>query len=231
MASCNDVINYALNEVGVTEYPPNSNNVKYNTLFYGKPVSGSGFPWCCTFVWFILSSCGITVPKTASCMAMAEYFKKQGRWGATPRIGDLIFFKFNTNSRWTNHVGIVIDIHGNEITTIEGNTSINSDDNGGCVQLRKRSRNIVGYAHPQYDANNVDVQSGLSKPILKRGSKGVYVKAWQEYLITCNIYVGKTGADGEFGSYTERAVKLYQRIKGLPITGIIDNDDWDSVGK
>ena len=229
-----DVINKAMNEIGVTEYPPNSNNVKYNTYFYGKPVSGSAYPWCAVFVWWILSSCGIKVPKTASCMAMAEYFKEHGRWGATPQVGDLVFFKFKTNNRWTNHVGIVIDVKGNEITTVEGNTSVNSDDNGGAVMRRKRTANIVGYAHPQYDAESntpTPTPIELTRPVLKRGSKGKYVKAWQEYLITCNISVGKYGADGDFGSYTERAVKLYQKIKGLPVTGIIDADDWDSVGK
>lgn len=221
-----DVINKALTEVGITEYPPNSNNVKYNTFFYGREVKGSQYPWCCSFVWWILSSCGIPCPKTALCTTMAEYFKKIGRWYTKPQIGDLVFFKFKTNSRWTNHVGIVVDVHGDEITTVEGNTSVNSDDNGGAVMKRKRSKNIVGYGRPQYSDMNLDL-----KPILKKGSKGNYVRAWQQYLLDNNLDIGKSGVDGDFGSYTERAVKLYQRIKGLPVTGIIDQDDWDSVGK
>ena len=164
-------------------------------------------------------------------MLMADYFKKEGRWGTTPQVGDLVFFKFKTNSRWTNHIGIVIDVLGNEITTIEGNTSINSDDNGGAVMRRKRSSNIVGYAHPQYDSVETIPVENPTKPILKRGSKGDYVKAWQTYLVSCNIDIGKYGIDGDYGAYTERAVKLYQKIKGLPVTGVIDADDWESVGK
>ena len=224
-----DVLNKAQNEIGVTEYPPNSNNVKYNTFFYGKPVSGN-FPWCCVFVWWILSSCGIKVPKTASCMTMADYFKKQGRWYDKPQIGDVVFFKFNTNSRWTNHVGFVVDIKGNEITTVEGNTSINSNDNGGAVMKRKRSSNIVGYGRPEYDNTTVSVPTDTqSKPVLKRGSKGDYVRAWQTYLKTCKIDCGKI--DGDFGSKTEKAVREYQKQRNLPITGVIDADDWNSVGK
>ena len=223
----NDVIDKALAEVGIKEYPPNSNKVKYNTFFYGKEVSGSQYPWCCAFVWWIMSSCGIPVPKTALCTTMGEYFKKVGRWHSDPQPGDVVFFKFKTNNRWTNHVGIVVDVKGKEITTVEGNTSINSDDNGGAVMKRKRSSNIVGYGRPQYDnAASPDI-----KPVLKRGSKGDYVRAWQEYLKTCNIDIGKSGVDGDYGPYTERAVKLYQRLKGLPVTGIIDQDDWNSVGK
>ena len=226
MPTIKQIVDLAESQVGITEYPPNSNNVKYNTAYYGHEVSGSSYPWCCTFVWWVLSSCGVPVIKTASCMAMGEYFKKRGRWFATPQIGDLVFFKFKTNNRWTNHIGIVIAVRGNEITTIEGNTSVNSDDNGGAVMKRQRSKNIVGYGRPVYD-DALDP----TRPTLKKGDKGDYVKAWQKYLLSCNIDVGRSGADGDFGSYTERAVKLYQRIKGLPVTGIIDADDWDSVGK
>lgn len=37
-------------EKGVTEYPANSNKVKYNTWYYGSAVSGSDYPWCAVFV-------------------------------------------------------------------------------------------------------------------------------------------------------------------------------------
>ena len=219
-----DIVTKALNEVGVKESPPNSNNVKYNTMYYGRPVSGSNYPWCCSFVWWLLSTSGVKVPKTASCMTMAQWFRDNGRWYTSdPQIGDLVFFHFKTNSRWTNHVGIVVGVRGNEIETVEGNTSINSDDNGGAVMKRKRSSNIVGYGRPNYE-----VESQI-RPVLMKGSKGNYVRAWQTYLKSCNIDVGTI--DGDFGSKTEKAVKIYQQQKHLPVTGIIDNDDWESVGK
>ena len=228
MASAAEIIRKAEAEIGITEFPPNSNDVKYNTLFWGKRVSGANYPWCCVFIWWLLSTSGVKIKKTASCMDLAGWFKSEGRWHAAPQIGDIVFFKFGTNNRWTNHVGIVVGVKGGEIETIEGNTSLNSDSNGGCVQRRKRSKNIVGYGRPDYSGQAVLTLN--MKPILKRGDKGNYVKAWQEYLKTCNIDIGKYGADGDFGPFTERAVKLYQRIKGLPVTGIIDDDDWNSVG-
>jgi GH25 family lysozyme M1 (1,4-beta-N-acetylmuramidase) len=43
----------------------------------------------------------------------------------------------------------VID-NGMKIKTIEGNTSVTSDDNGGAVMERTRSSNIVGYGRPEY---------------------------------------------------------------------------------
>lgn len=224
----NDVVKKAYGEIGVKEYPPNSNCVKYNDMFYGRKVSGSAYPWCCTFIWWLLSSSGIKCAKTASCANLANYFKKENRFFTdNPQVGDIIFFKFKRTNNWTNHVGIVVDVKGNEITTIEGNTSVNNDSNGGEVQLRKRIKNIVGYGRPAYS----DASNKMNHPILKRGSSGEYVKAWQNYLISCNISCGKSGADGIFGNDTEKAVKEYQRSRKLPITGIIDQDDWNSVGK
>ena len=43
------VVNTALAEVGVKESPKNSNNVKYNTWFYGHDVKGDKYPWCAVF--------------------------------------------------------------------------------------------------------------------------------------------------------------------------------------
>ena len=44
------IVATALSQVGVKESPKNSNNVKYNTWFYGKEVRGSAYPWCMVFV-------------------------------------------------------------------------------------------------------------------------------------------------------------------------------------
>ena len=115
-----EIISKANAEIGVAEYPSNSNNVKYNTDFYGRKVSGPAYPWCCVFVWWVMK--GIAgFPKTASCVALANYFKKEGRFfNSNPLPGDIVFFKFGTNNRWTNHVGIVTRVSGNIIETIEG---------------------------------------------------------------------------------------------------------------
>ena len=154
MPTVNQVVDLAESQVGITEYPPNSNNVKYNTEFYGHECSGKDYPWCCTFVWWCFAQFDpCLVKKTASCMDLGQWFKDNGRWGATPHKGDVVFFKFNTNSRWTNHVGIVKEVldGGAKIITIEGNTSVTSDDNGGAVMERTRTSNIVGFGRPLYD--------------------------------------------------------------------------------
>ena len=92
------------------------------------------------------------VKKTASCITMLTQFEQAGQIVTTPQPADIIFMKFKTNNRRTNHVGLVAGVRGNTITTIEGNTSVNSDDNGGSVMTRERSKNIVAYARPLYSS-------------------------------------------------------------------------------
>ena len=174
MPKAEDIVKKALGEVGITELPPDSNNVKYNTAFYGKAVSGSNYPWCCAFVWWVFSQFSpCLVKKTATCTTLGEWFKANGKWFSSPQVGDVVFFKFKTNNRWTNHVGIVTGIKGSAIETIEGNTSLSNQDNGGAVMQRTRTSNIVGYGRPAYET---------SKPVLIPPSKykwGMDISAYQ----------------------------------------------------
>ena len=165
MPTIKQVIDLAQSQVGITEYPPDSNNVIYNTAYYGHEVSGSSYPWCAVFVWWCFAQFSpCLVKKTASCQDMAQSFKDNKQWVEPGQQlpGDFVFYKFNTNSRWTNHTGIVKDVLGaNDINAIEGNTSESgSQDNGGAVLVKHRTSNIVGYGRPKYDEyNSVDPEN------------------------------------------------------------------------
>lgn len=190
-------------EVGVSENPANSNLVKYNDWYYGK--SGIGQPWCCAFIAWIFKNTKL-VMKTASCQEMLAYFERNGQTVTTPKKGDIAFFKYSTNNRRTNHIGIVTDVNGKQIRTIEGNTSSSikgSQDNGGIVCERVRSSNIVAYARPNYDD---------AWKLVKRGDKGVFVKKLQHLL---NVQYGQRLAeDGDFGLNTYNALISAQGMMG-----------------
>ena len=147
-------------EIGVAEYPANSNNVKYNTWFYGRKVNGASYPWCCAFVSWLFKDEQSLCKKTALCADLLSWFEKNGKIVKQPQPGDIVFFKYSTNSRRTNHVGIVESVNGKTINTIEGNTSVTSNDNGGRVMRRKRTSNIVAFARPAYKGvvnKNIDI--------------------------------------------------------------------------
>lgn len=92
------------------------------------------------------------VKKTASCLQMLEWCEENNLIVTNPQPGDLVFYKFKTNNRRTNHIGLVTMAKSpTSFQDEEGNTSINSDDNGGSVMLRNRTnQNVVAYARPKY---------------------------------------------------------------------------------
>lgn len=152
------VLEIAEKEVGTTEYPKNSNKVKYNDWYYGRTVSGSSYPWCACFIsWLFNQVDASLIKKSALCAAIGNWFKNKNRFKKdNPKIGDVVFFKFTGGtSNWTNHVGIIVEVLENgNIVTIEGNTSFDdagSQSNGGAVAKKIRTtKNVVGYGVPEY---------------------------------------------------------------------------------
>lgn len=92
------------------------------------------------------------VKKTASCVDLLEWFEANHQIVEFPLPGDIAFYKYKTNNRRTNHVGLVTSVNSiDDYKNTEGNTSLNSNDNGGSVMIRNRSRkNLVCFARPKY---------------------------------------------------------------------------------
>ena len=161
-----DAVSIATKEIGTCEHPANSNNVKYNTWYYGKEVSGAQYPWCAVFISWVFKDNPTLCKRTASCADMLEWFERNGQLVKRPQIGDIVFFKYSTNNRRTNHVGLVIGVSGNTITTVEGNTSQTSQDNGGKVMKRVRKTSIVAYARPKYESQELKPLSEVALEVI-----------------------------------------------------------------
>lgn len=224
----NELINIAKSQLGVKESPPNSNNVIYNTWYYGHPVQGSQYPWCATFVSWCFKGTGL-VPKTASCLNMLEWFERRGQIVKDPKPGDIVFFKYPTNTRRTNHVGIVVAASGRVINTIEGNTSVTNQDNGGCVMQRNRTSNIVAYARPNYD--------GLAKPVEKEGRETLRVGSKGNDVLYLHKQLKKLGYGVDpnsnyFDSTTKMCVLNFQAAHPpLEVDGVVGKNTWKEIDK
>ena len=149
------IIEIALEEVGTTELPANSNRVKYNTWFYGKEVSGKNYPWCATFVSYVFTLAGLSLGNIGFSKGFAgtrtalEQFRKTKRTTFSPAIGDLAFFDWDLNGN-VEHVGIFHKwLDKNYFESIEGNTAIENNSNGGEVMIRKRHRKFAKFVHPE----------------------------------------------------------------------------------
>ena len=162
MARACDILKVARGELLVKESPAGSNNVKYNTAYYGREVYDTAtakYPWCVVFLWWCFRQAGASAlffggNKTASCGTLMSYAKTHGLYvssGYAP--GDLMFMRFSTKRTTPEHIGIVKEVRANgDLVTIEGNTGVGNDANGGQVQQRVRyAWQALGAYRPAYE--------------------------------------------------------------------------------
>lgn len=64
------------------------------------------------------------------------------------------------------------------------------------------------------------------RPLLKKGSKGDYVRLLQEWL---NAHGYGLKVDGDFGKLTDAAVRAFQKAKGLVVDGLVGSKTWAAL--
>ena len=75
----------------------------------------------------------------------------------------------------------------------------------------------------------VGAETKAALPTLKNGSKGDVVKLLQKLLGEIYDIEVSGGYDGDFGSGTEKAVKAFQKKKGLTVDGIVGKKTWSKL--
>lgn len=121
----------------------------------------ASWPWCAAFVSTVSLQCGLRdiMPTECGCPGMVRLYQEIGRWveddAHVPSPGDVIFYDWQdsaTNYATTDnvghpdHVGIVLDCDGQNMTIIEGN-------NANAVNKRVlavNARFIRGYGVPNF---------------------------------------------------------------------------------
>lgn len=216
--------------VGTTEHPPGSN---INAITHEFGMDGGA--WCDMTVSVAGKHAGgkDIIGWYAYTVSHAKWFNAQGDFhiGANGiKIGDIVFFDFGVfaSGRWLSivHVGLVIGLHADgRVVTIEGNT-----DNACRVRIRSRSL-IAGYGRPNYTPVVAPPVPPKPKkpapkpvpPMLKRGSKGAWVKVLQRKLAHLVV-------DGDFGRKTDASVRVYQRGHKLVADGVVGPKTWAKLG-
>lgn len=156
-----ELIELAELQIGVEEQPRGSNNVLYNTVYYGGAVSGSAFPWCCAFIWWLFAQLGLSNvfcggAKTAYCPYVVDYAKQHNQWVTTGyRKGDIVLFDWD-GDKIADHIGLVVDVLGSALTTIEGNV------NEAVCRLTRNEVGVMGAYRPNYDEAQPEPQPAPS---------------------------------------------------------------------
>lgn len=125
----------------------------YPNFYNGRK---NGYPWCDIFVdWLFLKNFGyenalklLCQPEKscgAGCIYSANYYRSKGKFHTdNPQPADQIFFASDGD---VYHTGIVEEVVGNEVHTIEGNTS---DQVARCV-YKLNDPCIYGYGTPRWE--------------------------------------------------------------------------------
>lgn len=216
-------------------------------------------PWCGTFVvaMFVMTFgcdaackilCGTVGGISAACRVNYDRFKAAGRLYDNPEVGDVVYFYYDNN---VNHEGIVVNVTGSTIETIEGNSG---DKVGPSTYYRSDTR-IAGYGRPKYDLaetcidteedtteddlGTADICSPLTKTYLHleegdgMNCPMARVMAWQAWLVVYECYDKSQPiqkfVDGEFGPNTRFYTEQLQELLGLPINGCVNEDEWKAV--
>jgi hypothetical protein len=140
----------AARHLDLREDPPGSNRTPFG-VWYGT----NGVPWCNIFVSYCLQvgagfticagfkGAGVKAGKGCAYVPTTEaWLRATGMWvGRTdPQPGDIAIF--NWDGGRADHIGFVEQtLRNGSFTTIEGNTAVGNDSNGG--QVMRRTRNIM----------------------------------------------------------------------------------------
>ena len=91
-------------------------------------------------------------------------------------------------------------------------------------------RSTFGGTPVKPESTSVPVQTySINLPLLQKGMTGETVKSLQQLLIAKGYSCGPDGADGDFGTNTEKAVIAYQQKNKLSANGKVDSQVWNSI--
>jgi len=144
----NKIIEIAREQVGYSEFPFGTNKTKY-----GKWFGLDGVPWCGIFVSWVYHHAGKPLGNIgftkgfAGCQTAGQYFFKHKMVTDSPVVGDIVLFDWQGDGRF-DHTGIFEKwIDDDTFQTIEGNTSVKNQSNGGSVMVRKRNKRDAIFVH------------------------------------------------------------------------------------
>lgn len=222
------VIQIAESQVGYHEGA--NNHTKYGDELHAiQPRNmDKNAAWCDAFVdWCILQMCkrfgyGADMARKVLCGDFDDYtyasvalYKKAGRWTQTPAKGYQIFFG------GSGHTGIVTDVSGGKVYTIEGNKA----DAVRRCSYSVGNGNIIGYGRPKYELITGSVvvsEEEYDMPLIKKGSNGKAVKVLQ-------VILGGLTVDGDFGWKTLNATINFQKAHGLEPDGEVGPKTWSAL--
>lgn len=191
-----------------------NNYTKYNVwngTISGYGSNGYGYAWCHSFVSWCANQAGIgtdIIPKTAGTSTGKSFFTSRSLWqnsayqggSYTPKRGDIVYFSDSASLSAPSHVGIVTEISGSILYTIEGNTS----DKVAAKSYSLSDDYIIGYGCPNYASSSItrlSYEGEMANYI--RNLIGTEAKEWGGGTGTQCVELPKYFIEQYFGIYTK----------------------------
>jgi hypothetical protein len=149
----------------------------------------------------------------------AQEFQRRGQWHVDTegiKRGDIVFFDWGGTNHISaiDHIGIVTEVNGRDVLTIEGNTS------DSCRRRVRRSAEIAGYGRPAYQATarpttpKGEPQHGAYVPPtfpkgLRPNSDAPSAKALQRALKAAGYMARSVKLADNYGPLTQAAVARF----------------------
>ena len=185
-----------------------NNNVKYNTWFYGKSVSGNSYPWCAVFIaWCANKALGNNkiIPKNANAFGIAQgAVDKGGKWIKKASKGP------------TTHVGLIEKVSNGTATTIEGNSSDKVNSRKISVPPGTKSGDLIvfyggsvgGIARPNWPGGSFSIVGDEYVDEMLSGTPTFQVSPQQLYSSENYQYIESTNEESEF----QKQIKSNQKF-------------------
>ena len=127
-------VQYALNEIGVTEYPGEGSNPRIVEYLSVVGFNDEKYGWCSAFLCWSMAGAGLKHTGSALARSWLE-------WGSpveTPQLGDICVFKRGIDPLY-GHCAIYLDMKDGLITVLGGNQ-------GNAVRIsRYYDKQLLGY--------------------------------------------------------------------------------------
>ncbi len=143
-----EALAFAKTQLGVKELPPGSNWGPRVKVYLASAGLHSPAPWCAAFVTYCLDHVGyhVSTPGPASVESWEQWGNRHGYLVNRPFRGDIVCYDWNRDD-WYDHIGFVDRVLSlrwrgrdfiGKVRTVEGNTGVGNDSNGGEVMIRYR---------------------------------------------------------------------------------------------
>ena len=228
-------------------YPDQRKNIYINCpVLSGKQSTCNGCKWhnkqaydCAQLTRYACKAGGQALVSGANSQWKKTAWDQKGTIGSLPDVPGVILYHINTKGVMS-HTGVYVGggwavearaaKYGVVKTLVKDRTwthwaALPGVLTGEAVNTSTPSKETQ--KNPYEAPKKATVTGVITMTTLRQGSKGTQVKVLQ-WLLNQNGYNAGT-VDGIFGSNTLKALKEYQKAKGLEVDGVAGKNTWTKI--